>query len=57
MTSSGLSDLLRLAFGSINKMLSSKNFPPDLMALRMVVEELLLGSIDDMIKFDDLTAF
>ena len=57
MTNLGLSDLLRSAFGSADKMLSGKNFPQNLSALRMVVEELLRGSIDDMIKFDDLTAF
>ena len=57
MTNSGLSDLLRSPFGSVDKMLSGKNFPQNLRALRMVVEELLRGSINDMIKFDDLTAF
>ena len=56
-TNSGLSNLLRSAFGSVDKMLSGKNFPQNLRALGMVVEELLHGSIDDMIKFDDLTAF
>ena len=57
MTNSGLSDLLRSTFGSVNKMLSRKNFPQNLRALKMVVEELLRSSIDDMIKFDDLTVF
>ena len=56
MTKSGLSYLLRSTFGSVDKMLLAKNFPQNLRALRMVAEELLRGSIDDMIKFDDLTA-
>ena len=54
---SGLSDLLRLAFVSTDKMLSGKNFAQNLRAFRMVVEELLRCSIHDMIKFDDLPAF
>ena len=54
---SGLSDFLRSAFVSTDKMLSGKNFPQNLRAFRIVVEELLRGSIDDMIKFDDLPAF
>ena len=57
MTNLRLCDLLRLAFGSIDKMLSGKNFLQNLRALRMVVEELLRGSFDDMIKLDDLIAF
>ena len=57
VTNSGLSDLLRSAFGSIDKVLSSTNFSQSLRALRMVVEELLRGSINDMTKFDGLTAF
>ena len=57
MTNSGLSDLLRSAFGSVDKMLSGKNVPQSLRALRMVVEELLHGSINDMTKFDGLTTF
>ena len=54
MTNSGLSDLLRPTFGSVDKMLSSNSHKR---ALRVVVEELLHSSIDVMIKFDDLTAF
>ena len=57
MINSGLSDLLRLAFGSVDKLLSGKIFPQNLRALRMVVQELLRGSIDDMTKFDGPTAF
>ena len=57
MRSAVLSDLLRSTLGSVNKMLSSKNFPENLRALKMVVEELLRGSIDDVIKYDDLSAF
>ena len=57
MTNSGLSDFLRSAFGSADKMLSGKNFPQSLRALRMVVEELLHGSFDDMTKFVGLTTF
>ena len=53
----GLSDLLRWAFVSVNKILSSQSFPQNLRALRMVVEKLLRGSINDMIRFDDLPAF
>ena len=45
MTNSALSDLLRLAFGSVDKMLSDKNFPQNLSALRMAVEELLRSAL------------
>ena len=57
MTNSGLSELLRAAFGSVDKMLLGKNFPQNFRALRLVVKELLRGSIEDMIKMGDLTLF
>ena len=57
MTNSGQSELLRAAFGSVDKMLLGKNFPQNFRALRLVVEELLRGSIEDMIKMGDLTLF
>ena len=57
MTNSGLTDLTRSGFRSVYKMLSGKNLPQNLRALRMIVEEILHSGIDDMIKFDDLTAF
>lgn len=57
MANSGLTDLTRSGFRSVYKMLSGTNFPQNLRALRMIVEEILHSGIDDMIKFDDLTAF
>lgn len=57
MANSGLTDLTRSGFRSVYKMLSGKNFPQNLRALRMIVEEILHSGIDDMIKFDDLTSF
>ena len=57
MTNSGLSELLRAAFGNVDKMLLGKNFLQNFRALRLVVEELLRGSIEDMIKMGDLTLF
>ena len=57
MTNSGLSDLLRAAFGSVDKMLSGKNFPQNVCALRMVVEKLLRDSIHEMKNMNGLTTF
>ena len=48
MTDSGLEDILQTAFGGVAKMLSGKKFPQNIRALRMVVEELLRGIIDDL---------
>lgn len=41
MAETGLSDILGVAFGSVEAMLSGKRFPQNVRALRMVVEELL----------------
>ena len=45
MANSGLDYLLKSAFGSVEKMLSGKQFPQNFWALRMVVEELLLDDL------------
>ena len=47
MTDSGLEDILQTAFGGVAKMLSGKKFPQNIRALRLVVEELLRGIIDE----------
>ena len=40
MANSGLEELLMSAFAGVSKMLAGKNFPMNVRALRMVVEEL-----------------
>ena len=41
MAGSGLSEILSVAFGGVQKMLSGKKFPQNVRALRMVAEEIL----------------
>ena len=45
MVNTGLDEILKSAFGSVEKMLSGKNFPQNVRALRMVVEELYLTKL------------
>ena len=52
---SGLSDILKSAFGSVDKMLIGKKYPQNERALRMVVEELLrpyISKIENVEEFD-----
>ena len=57
MRNSGLEDLLKSAFGGVDKMLSGKNFPQNFRALRMVVEAILGDSIGEMINDGELMEF
>ena len=41
LVNSGLIDILKSAFGGVEKMLTGKKFPQNVRALRMVAEELL----------------
>ena len=57
MANSGLDDLLKSAFGSVEKMLSGKNFPQNFRALRMIIEELLRDDISKMDNMAQLKSF
>ena len=54
MANSGLEDLMKSAFAGVSKMLSGKNFPMNVRALRMVVEELLRNSINTFTSYDEM---
>ena len=41
MTETGVSEILKLVFGGVKKMLTGKKFPMNMRAMRMVAEELL----------------
>ena len=41
MENTGLSNIFKAAFGGVDKILLGKNFPNNIRALRMVVEEIL----------------
>ena len=57
MLNTGLDLIPKSAFGSVEKMLNEKNFPQNVRALRMVVEELLLPYLKDIHCINDLTNF
>ena len=54
MSNSGLEDILKVAFGSVPKMLSGKKFPQNCRALRMVTEVLLSNIINNVHTHSDL---
>ena len=54
MANSGLSSVLKAAFGSVDKMLLGKKYPMNVRALRFVVIELLRGNIDAISNYDEL---
>ena len=54
MAGSGLEDILGSAFGGVPKMLTGKNFPNNVRALRMVVEEILRPIICTTSSCDEL---
>lgn len=56
MANSGLEELMKAAFAGVPKMLSGKNFPMNVRALRMVVEELLRNTIPTFTLYDDMVA-
>ena len=57
MANSGLDDILKSAFGGVEKMLLGKFFPENVRALRMVVEELLRPYISDIHDNNDMNKF
>ena len=48
MQNSGLADIMKSAFAGVPKMLSGKNYPNNVRALRIVVEELLREVLPDL---------
>ena len=43
----GLAEIMESTFAGVNKMLSGKKFPQNVRAMRLVVEELLRGTMND----------
>ena len=58
MAETGLTDVMEAAFAGTAKMLNGKKFPQNVIALRMVVEELLRNTIEisEFKCMDDLTS-
>ena len=54
MMDSGLSDILKHVFGSVEKMLSGKKYPQNVRALRLLAEELLRNHISPEHSYEDL---
>ena len=54
MANTGLAEVLKAAFGRVARMLTGKNFPQNVRALRMLCEELLRDILQDADTFDDL---
>ena len=57
MVVSGLKKLMTSAFSGVEKMLISKKFPMNVRAFCSVINELLLGFIDDSQENKSLTKF
>ena len=57
MANSGLEVILKAAFAGVPKMLTGKNFPMNVGALRFVVEELLRDVLTTLECIDDLDSF
>ena len=56
MMNSGLSDILKHAFGGIHKMLSGKMFPQNVRVFRMLTEELIHKHTGDVETYEELDA-
>ena len=54
MQNTGLEDIMKSAFSGVQKMLVGKNYPHNVRALRIVVEELLKGILNDLRCAEDL---
>ena len=56
MKNTGLSNILKADFGGVDKILLGKNFPNNIRAVRMAVEEILKPVLLDCVlpTFDDL---
>ena len=59
MENTGLSNILKAAFGGVDKMLLGTNFPNNIRDLRTVVEEVLRPILLDCVlpTFDDLMSY
>ena len=57
MASTGLEEVMKTAFGGVNRMLLGKNFLHNTRAIRMVAEELRHGIVQHFISYDKLIAF
>ena len=55
MANTGLEEILSCAFGSVKKMLIGKYFPQNVRALRMMLEEIIGVTIEDINSYDELT--
>ena len=51
---SGLSEILKDAFGGVDKMLSGMKFPQNVRAFRMLIEELLLKHMSGVDTYEEL---
>lgn len=56
MIDSGLADILKCAFGGVDKMLSGKKFPQNVRAFRLLTEELLRDLLDGIDSFAHMDA-
>jgi len=54
MSNTGLEDVMKSSFGSVQTMLSGKKFPQNVRALRIVTEELLLKISEKLDGYSDL---
>ena len=54
MQNTGLEDIMKSAFSGVQKILVGKNYPHNVRALRIVVEELLKGILNDLRCAEDL---
>ena len=57
MSNSGLENLMKTAFGGVDRMLQGKKFPMNIRALRIVSLELLRGFIDEQHSYESFVAF
>ena len=55
MANTGLEEVLSCAFGSVKKMLIGKYFPQNIRALRMMLEEIIAATIENISSYDGLT--
>ena len=54
MADTGLKEVMESAFGGVTKLLSGKNFPQNVRALRLVVEELLRSISEQIESYDEM---
>ena len=55
MANSGIEETLECRFAGVAKMLSGKNFPSNIRALRLLVEEILRGHITKLASYQEMT--